>query len=79
MDGIFLSCKMKVTLATLNPGRQTFSQPYSSTSGVNENVGYWIVVCALVFGLFVAWRVYRGLKRDRKKLKEKEDRVLRRG
>jgi hypothetical protein len=51
-------------LPNLNLGRSRNAAPYDSTTGIDPKVALILCICAILFFIYVAFRVRRALKDD---------------
>jgi len=65
--GIFFAFSdMQIILLNLNPSRSRLSQHHDSLAGIDRTTVHWIVCGAILFGLYITWRVWRLLRAERK-------------
>lgn len=57
----------------LNPGKGTFGTPHDSISGVPPKAAMIVAVGFLLFIFYVAYRVRKSMKEDRKREAENDD------
>lgn len=63
---------MYFLLSDLNPGKETLGKPYESGAGIPDNIKLILLLAIVMYGLYVGFRVWLLLRKERKTTHRKQ-------